>query len=434
MKTVRRPPYPKWNPGYFPCSSLIPLPLSSRRPSVSFGGFGFKLETAVLTLNTIEQPNKVFETLNARGEPLSQSELIKNTVMYEGRVIEDEDRANVLWGTEMEHPYYSREEQEGRRLDQFFADWLTSITTSRVHRDRTSTQFRHYLTRVKNDGRNIDYISWKMKRAAGIYRSVQQDEFPESRPSTTRLLAARAEFFMPVVLWLWSEDRELDLGQRQTILRIIESYVVRRILASRSVGESIARTITQMLKYIQNDVLSDGRNPAEAAHAWISLNQNEAYRWPSDEEVLEAVAQNPHGMSAGRRDMVLHALESHLRIASGRIPAKGGLLTTPLIPAGAIGLTNYPIEGRATPARQERRMSILDRLGNFTLTNTRLTTRERDSVWQDKKEALQNKGHNVLLNQGLLSHQQNALTEQDIVDRSRWFAELCIATWPREQE
>ena len=42
MKTVRRPPYPKWNPGYFPCSSLTPLPLSSRRPSVSFGGFGLK--------------------------------------------------------------------------------------------------------------------------------------------------------------------------------------------------------------------------------------------------------------------------------------------------------------------------------------------------------------------------------------------------------
>ncbi len=43
MKTVRRPPYPKWNPGYFPCSSLTPLPLSSRRPSVSFGGFGVSL-------------------------------------------------------------------------------------------------------------------------------------------------------------------------------------------------------------------------------------------------------------------------------------------------------------------------------------------------------------------------------------------------------
>ena len=41
------------------------------------------------------------------------------TVMYEGTVIEDEDRADVLWGTEMENSYYSREEQEGRRWTSF---------------------------------------------------------------------------------------------------------------------------------------------------------------------------------------------------------------------------------------------------------------------------------------------------------------------------
>ena len=41
LKTGRRPPiYPK-TPGHLPCSSLThPLPLPSRRPSVSFGGFG----------------------------------------------------------------------------------------------------------------------------------------------------------------------------------------------------------------------------------------------------------------------------------------------------------------------------------------------------------------------------------------------------------
>ena len=44
LKTVRRPPiYPK-SPGHLPCSSLThPLPLPSRRPSVSFGGFGLSL-------------------------------------------------------------------------------------------------------------------------------------------------------------------------------------------------------------------------------------------------------------------------------------------------------------------------------------------------------------------------------------------------------
>ena len=49
LKTVRRPPiYPK-TPGHLPCSSLThPLPLPSRRPSVSFGGFGLKNVTLVI--------------------------------------------------------------------------------------------------------------------------------------------------------------------------------------------------------------------------------------------------------------------------------------------------------------------------------------------------------------------------------------------------
>ena len=48
LKTVRRPPiYPK-TPGHLPCSSLThPLPLSSRRPSVSFGGFGLTIRANV---------------------------------------------------------------------------------------------------------------------------------------------------------------------------------------------------------------------------------------------------------------------------------------------------------------------------------------------------------------------------------------------------
>ena len=51
LKTVRRPPiYPK-TPGHLPCSSLThPLPLPSRRPSVSFGGFGLRSEDVAPTV------------------------------------------------------------------------------------------------------------------------------------------------------------------------------------------------------------------------------------------------------------------------------------------------------------------------------------------------------------------------------------------------
>ena len=68
LKTVRRPPiYPK-TPGHLPCSSLThPLPLSSRRPSVSFGGFG-------LIDNGIDVPDPDFSDEARKGmKPLVEN-------------------------------------------------------------------------------------------------------------------------------------------------------------------------------------------------------------------------------------------------------------------------------------------------------------------------------------------------------------------------
>ena len=58
LKTVRRPPiYPK-TPGHLPCSSLThPLPLSSRRPSVSFGGFGLSRDRDVKLSLDLSRPD-----------------------------------------------------------------------------------------------------------------------------------------------------------------------------------------------------------------------------------------------------------------------------------------------------------------------------------------------------------------------------------------
>ena len=61
LKTVRRPPiypnYPK-SPGHLPCSSLThPLPLPSRRPSVSFGGFGFRPNISLANNMSLNEGN-----------------------------------------------------------------------------------------------------------------------------------------------------------------------------------------------------------------------------------------------------------------------------------------------------------------------------------------------------------------------------------------
>ena len=69
LKTVRRPPiYPK-TPGHLPCSSLThPLPLPSRRPSVSFGAFGIRKRTED---NTNRRSLIVFD-LGSKGLPTNR--------------------------------------------------------------------------------------------------------------------------------------------------------------------------------------------------------------------------------------------------------------------------------------------------------------------------------------------------------------------------
>ncbi len=67
LKTARRPPiYPK-TPGHLPCSSLThPLPLPSRRPSVSFGGFGVTLGFDVVGITSAEPFRRDEEAALAR--------------------------------------------------------------------------------------------------------------------------------------------------------------------------------------------------------------------------------------------------------------------------------------------------------------------------------------------------------------------------------
>ena len=94
----------------------------------------FKLQLAALELDANEQPNKVFETINARGEHLRQSELIKNTVMYEAGVVEDEERAKGYWLEEWE-PEHEVRESERRRTLRHLESYLVRRTVMRMNTD-----------------------------------------------------------------------------------------------------------------------------------------------------------------------------------------------------------------------------------------------------------------------------------------------------------
>ena len=97
------------------------------------------LQMVVIDLNPQDDPNLIFETLNARGTPLEQSDLIKNYVLSRER-----DPQSDIWGN-LDDGWWRVEVRQGRllrpRLDMLLNYWLAMRTGSEVSPSRVFDDF-----------------------------------------------------------------------------------------------------------------------------------------------------------------------------------------------------------------------------------------------------------------------------------------------------
>ena len=144
-------------------------------------------EIAVIDLDEDEEPHIIFETLNARGEPLEQSDLIKNIVMYEANVIDNDEQANRLWGF-FDGEWWRQETKEGRltriHIDRFLNYWMVMRTLKDVTANRVASEFRKYLGDTQS---SIETAASEVIKAGLFYAVV---EGGLGHPQNSRLFAS----------------------------------------------------------------------------------------------------------------------------------------------------------------------------------------------------------------------------------------------------
>ena len=101
------------------------------------------LELVVIDLEMGDDPHVIFETLNARGTPLLESDLIKNMVMHEAvsaGIALDSEAGKNLW--RFDDGWWSQDVQQGRlvrpRIDVFLNYWLVMRSQDEVPPKRCS--------------------------------------------------------------------------------------------------------------------------------------------------------------------------------------------------------------------------------------------------------------------------------------------------------
>ena len=376
------------------------------------------LQMVVIDLSPQDDPNLIFETLNARGTPLEQSDLIKNFVLSR-----EPDRQGNIWEN-LDDAWWRAEVRQGRllrpRLDTLLNYWLAMRTGQEVPPARVFDVFRSYV-----GDQAVQAVMSELKRDLANYRDFEttRGRSPAEESFYYHVDVMQARVTTPVLLLLLSAEA----GTRLRAFDALESFLVRRMIC-RQTTKDYNRLVLELAIRLRESGLDEADKVTSGF-----LREQTAYarEWPSDEAVADALGSSPlyRLLTRGRLRLVLEGVERRLR-SSGKseqptVPTN--LTIEHLMPVGW-KKEDWPLPaGVDEEAASYQRSALIHSVGNLTLATQKLNSSMSNDPWECKRDELQE--HSVLLlNNELLS--QSSWNEETIRSRSRRMAELVSERWP----
>ena len=270
---------------------------------------GDRLSLVFVTVDEGERPHKIFESINATGVELSQSDLLRNYLF-------------MALGERSDSVY----KQHWRPLERSLGtDGLEGLVRDDLQSAgefvKKNQVYRAARSQLEPQAGDLDALEQDVKRLArqgAYYALFLYPADPQGaagalglRPRALRHLAFLrgwgASTAYPLLLHIYREidARRATHDQADSCLEAIESFIVRRYLIGAS---------TAMLNrfFIQ---LIDALTPGEPVDYVLRRELSRDGRWPDDEHLRDGVAKMPYYTQgrAHQQRLVLERLESHLR-------------------------------------------------------------------------------------------------------------------------
>lgn len=396
------------------------------------------LKVVSITLEADDNAQVIFETLNARGTPLLALDLVKNSVFLEAsrQGLETEELYEERWKPEFDaaemEKYWRAERRQGRLMrpvaELFLMHWLTMRTERVVPATELFTTFRSRVLNGSTDG-SVDVLIDRLCRDAETMRGFDRLE-PGSVEATffRRLETLDTTTLIPVVLLLFTEPA-VDPTRRTRALRMIESWLVRRVLMGLT-----AKNYNQQVPVLLSRLRKDLDRPDEVMLSELQAGEGAISVWPTD-EVLRARLLGQNIYSWVRQDriaMVLAAVEKTLyssKVEALTVPSK--LSIEHVIPQKWEKHWPIGVEGDAAKieAADLRRRNSIHRLGNLTIVTQALNTSLSNGPWSKKQKHL-NEHSKLLLNTRLVEDYRDRFDDDAIDERGAWLTDRILEIWP----
>ncbi|MFF2541685.1 DUF262 domain-containing protein [Kitasatospora sp. NPDC058063] len=374
------------------------------------------LSIVEITAQAGDNVYRIFESINNTGVGLSQSDLLRNYVF------------SLLpkRGERVYHELWLPMQQELGPKNLELLVWLDLLVRghSKAKQSEIYREQQKRLDGLKNDEEALQQeIQLLAERGRRLHR-ILKPELESSaalRGALERLGAWGGQTHYPLALHLLDlvDDGQATAEEAAEALGYVESYLVRRMICQVPTN-NLNRIFMEAPRELETD-----RSPAEAVHRLLSGRRR---KWPSDEDLREAIRTRPFYWS-GRSNQRFHVLrrleESHA--ASEPVDFEKASLTIEHVlpqrpPQAWFDLLSEETEDGQSP--KELHDLLVHTLGNLTLSgdNSKLSNHPFDRKQQ------------LLDSSALRMNQQIAAAERwgkaEILARADRLAERAIGLWP----
>jgi hypothetical protein len=414
-------------------------PLASRL-GTCFLALKGAVQVVVVDLDKDDDAQVIFETLNARGEPLLPADLLRNFIFL--RAARENESQEKLY------------EEYWKGFDDEF--WRTEVKQGRLLRPRSDLFVQHFLsgrqaTDIPIKHLFVEYKFWIQKKRpfATVREEVatlarQRDAFrrlidPQEEDPLYQLATFLSTFeistaYPPLLLLM---DSKLSEAEWKGVSVALESYLLRRAICNFTT-KNYNRIFLGLARFVQQNTPT-----SEKIASYLAGLTGESGAWPTDEMFFKAWQNNPSD-SLGNRKIVyilLRVNDSYLTGKTERISISSQLTVEHIMPQrwqdhwplpdGSKGLTFEEMlnrkEGDPLVDATRRRDSIVQTLGNITILTQPLNTAVSNSAWADKKPELL-KSSLLPINLQLQSYYK--WDEEAIHHRGKELFERARSIWP----
>jgi uncharacterized protein with ParB-like and HNH nuclease domain len=399
------------------------------------------LQVVVIDLEQDDDAQVIFETLNARGEPLLPADLLRNYIFLRAaRRGEPQETLYHDYWRRFDDPFWRQEVRQGRlnrpRSDLFMQHFLASRQTIDIPIKHLFVEYKFWIEKNKPFATVTEEVATLARQGDDFRRIMQPKKSDVLYPLVTFLDRFDIRTAYPLLLHLL--DAGLEDEKLKEISETLESYLLRRAVCGLT-----TKNYNRVFLTLTRSLHRDGPTPENIRKYLYGLT-GESSEWPSDDTFLKAW-QSRHAYQTLQNPKVVHILrrlnDTYMSTKSEVITIHSPLTVEHLLPQswvdhwplpdGSKGLTwserltSKPGDPRAIAT--DRRNAILQTLGNLTILTQPLNSVLSNRAWKDKKCLI--KASLLPINQQL--HPLEIWDEAAIEKRSKELFERAIKIWPK---